>query len=85
MRGPDLVTALLTASAMQAGTEEGGALLSGIADAAAVRVELENELDRGLPEFRYDADLFHARADAVFGHVHDSYFGAGKSIYSAVA
>ena len=57
----------------------------GLQTKTAVRVEIEKEPDKGLPESRYDADLFQARADAVFGHVYDSYFGAGKSVYTAVA
>jgi hypothetical protein len=34
---------------------------------------------------KYDASLFQTKADAVSGHVLDSYFGDGQSIYSAVA
>ena len=51
---------------------------------AAVRVEIEKELDSGLP-LKYDPLLFTAKAAAIYGHVLDSYFGAGASIYSAAA
>ncbi len=49
---------------------------------AAVRVEIEKELDGGLPP-AYDAALFQQKADAVFGHIFDSYWDDGGSVYSA--
>jgi type I restriction enzyme R subunit len=51
---------------------------------AAVRVEIEKELDSGLPT-AYDANLFQQKADAVYAHVFDSYWDDGRSIYSAAA
>jgi type I restriction enzyme R subunit len=49
---------------------------------AAVKVEIEKELDQGLPA-AYDASLFQQKADAVFAHVFDSYWDDGRSVYSA--
>jgi len=51
---------------------------------SAVRVEIERELDDGLPG-SYDASLFQEKADAVFAHIFDSYWDDGRSVYSAVA
>jgi hypothetical protein len=51
---------------------------------AAVKVEIETELDHGLPT-AYDASLFQQKADAVFAHIFDSYWDDGRSVYSAVA
>jgi len=51
---------------------------------AAVQVEIEKELDGGLPK-AYDAALFQQKADAVFAHVFDSYWDDGRSVYSAAA
>jgi type I restriction enzyme R subunit len=51
---------------------------------AAVRVEIEKELDAGLP-VAYDAALYQQKADAVYAHVFDSYWDDGRSIYSAAA
>jgi len=51
---------------------------------AAVKVEIEKELDKGLPG-SYDASLFQEKADAVFAHVLDSYWDDGRSIYSVAA
>lgn len=51
---------------------------------AAVKVEIEKELDQGLPA-SYDASLFQQKADAVFAHIFDSYWDDGRSIYSAAA
>ena len=30
-------------------------------------------------------EIFARKADAVFQHVYESYYGAGKSVYAAVA
>jgi type I restriction enzyme R subunit len=49
---------------------------------AAVKVEIEKELDEGLPT-SYDANLFQQKADAIFAHVLESYWDDGRSIYSA--
>lgn len=51
---------------------------------AAVQVEIEKELDRGLPP-SYDASLFQQKAAAVFAHILDSYWDDGRSIYSSAA
>lgn len=51
---------------------------------AAVQVEIEKELDVGLPP-AYDASLFQQKADAVFAHVFDSYWDDGRSVYSEAA
>ena len=51
---------------------------------AAVKVEIEKELDEGLPP-SYDAGLFQEKADAVFAHVFDSYWDDGRSVYSTAA
>lgn len=51
---------------------------------AEVRVTIEKMLDEGLPK-AYTPDLFVKKTTAIFQHVYDCYYGAGKSIYSAVA
>lgn len=51
---------------------------------AAVKVEIEKELDRGLPA-AYDAALFQQKAGAIFAHIFDSYWDDGHNIYSAAA
>jgi type I restriction enzyme, R subunit len=51
---------------------------------AAVKVEIETELDHGLPT-AYGASLFQQKADAIFAHIFDSYWDDGRSVYSAVA
>ncbi len=47
---------------------------------AAVRVAIEEALDR-LPA-SYSDDLYNAGCGMVYQHVHESYFGEGKSIYN---
>jgi type I restriction enzyme R subunit len=51
---------------------------------AAVKVEIEKELDAGLPG-SYGVELFQEKADAVFAHVLDSYWDDGGSVYSEAA
>ncbi len=51
---------------------------------AAVRVAIEKILDENLPRV-YTPELFENKAGEVFQHVYDSYYGAGKSIYTAAA
>jgi len=51
---------------------------------ADVRVTIETTLDSGLPD-AYGTDLYQIKSDAVFQHFYDNYFGAGQSVYSAVA
>ena len=53
-------------------------------DRAQVRVTIETLLDSGLPE-KYDAELYDKKTTAVYQHIYDNYFGAGKSVYSEVA
>ncbi|MBC8252808.1 MAG: DUF3387 domain-containing protein, partial [Ardenticatenia bacterium] len=48
---------------------------------AEVRVTIEKLLDEGLPKV-YTAALFRQKAAAVFQHVYDAYFGAGRSVYA---
>lgn len=48
---------------------------------AEVRVTIEKVLDVGLPR-KYDTNLYRQKSAAVFLHVYDSYYGAGRSIYA---
>ncbi len=49
---------------------------------AEVRVTIEKLLDRGLPR-AYTPELFEQKTTAVFRHVYDAYYGAGRSVYAA--
>ncbi|OQB37775.1 MAG: Type I restriction enzyme EcoR124II R protein [Candidatus Hydrogenedentes bacterium ADurb.Bin179] len=49
---------------------------------AEVRVTIEKLLDQGLPKV-YTPELFEQKAAAVFQHVYDAYYGAGRSVYAA--
>ena len=49
---------------------------------AEVRVTIEKLLDKGLPRV-YTPELFEQKIAAVFQHVYDAYYGAGRSIYAA--
>ncbi len=51
---------------------------------AAVKKEIEDELDRGLPE-SYDPKIYEEKCDTVFQHIYDSYTGDNQSIYGEVA
>ena len=51
---------------------------------AAVRVTIQTVLDDGLPD-PYTEEIFARKADAVFHHIYESYYGAGKSVYASVA
>jgi type I restriction enzyme, R subunit len=53
-------------------------------DRAQVKVTIETLLDAGLPEI-YDPALYEKKTTAVYQHIYDNYFGAGKSVYSEVA
>ena len=46
---------------------------------AAVRLAIEEALDQ-LPD-RYTKELYDQKCEAVYQHVYDSYFGAGRSVY----
>jgi type I restriction enzyme R subunit len=48
---------------------------------AEVRVTIEKLLDRGLPKV-YTPELFEQKTTAVFQHVYDAYYGAGRSVYA---
>jgi len=48
---------------------------------AEVRVTIEKLLDQGLPR-TYTPELFDQKTTAVFQHVYDAYYGAGKSVYA---
>lgn len=48
---------------------------------AEVRVTIEKLLDQGLPRI-YTPELFDQKATAVFQHVYDAYYGAGRSVYA---
>jgi type I restriction enzyme R subunit len=49
---------------------------------AEVRVTIEKMLDHGLPR-AYTSELFEQKTTAVFQHVYDAYYGAGRSVYAA--
>jgi type I restriction enzyme R subunit len=49
---------------------------------AEVRVTIEKILDQGLPR-AYTPELFDQKTTAVFQHVYDAYYGAGRSVYAA--
>ena len=49
---------------------------------ADVKVTIEKLLDQGLPRV-YTPELFEAKTTAVFQHVYDAYYGAGRSVYAA--
>lgn len=53
-----------------------------ISTRARVKMEIENELDAGLPR-AYSKDIYEAKCMAVFEHVYQSYQGDGKSVYAA--
>jgi type I restriction enzyme R subunit len=39
-------------------------------------------LDRGLPSV-YSPEMFKQKCEAVYLHVYDSYYGAGRSLYAS--
>ncbi|MEW5736353.1 MAG: type I restriction endonuclease subunit R [Thermodesulfobacteriota bacterium] len=49
---------------------------------AEVKVTIEKVLDEGLPR-AYTPELYEEKTSAVYQHVYDAYFGAGRSIYKA--
>ena len=51
---------------------------------AEVRVTIEKLLDKGLPQ-TYGPEIYQRKTDAIYQHVYDCYYGAGMSVYSAVA
>ncbi len=50
---------------------------------AAVLVTIEEVLDKGLPR-AYSPEIYKRKCDLLYQHVYDSYYGQGKSVYSAV-
>ena len=50
---------------------------------AEVRISIEEVLDKGLPR-AYTPELFDIKSAAVFQHVYDAYYGAGRSVYASV-
>jgi type I restriction enzyme, R subunit len=51
---------------------------------AEVRVTIEKALDRGLPS-ACGPELFEVKSAAIFQHIYDAYYGAGRGIYAAAA
>ncbi|MBW2004162.1 MAG: type I restriction endonuclease subunit R [Deltaproteobacteria bacterium] len=51
---------------------------------AQIRVTIEDIFDRGLPQ-NYTPELYQKKCDAVYHHVYESYYGAGKSVYALSA
>jgi type I restriction enzyme R subunit len=51
---------------------------------AAVKREIEEELDRGLPD-SYDVPTYEEKCNTVFQHIYDSYAGDNHSIFEATA
>ena len=49
---------------------------------AQVLTTIQALFDQELPQ-AYSPDLYRQKCDQVYQHIYDSYFGAGKSIYSA--
>lgn len=49
---------------------------------AAVQNAISVFLDERLPE-KYDSDLFEQKCVTLYQHIYESYFGAGRSIYTA--
>ncbi len=51
---------------------------------AQVRVTIEDIFDHGLPQ-AYTPGLYQKKCDAVYQHIYESYYGAGKSVYAFAA
>jgi type I restriction enzyme R subunit len=51
---------------------------------AAVKKEIEDELDKGLPD-SYDTEIYEEKCNVVFQHIYDSYTGDSHNIYEAIA
>jgi len=49
---------------------------------ADVKTTVEDILDH-LPE-KYNADVYQQKCEVVFGHIYDSYYGAGQGVYVSV-
>ncbi|MCX6567333.1 MAG: type I restriction endonuclease subunit R [Candidatus Aminicenantes bacterium] len=48
---------------------------------AEVRVTIEKLLDDGLPKV-YTPEIFEQKSTAVYQHIYDAYYGAGRSVYA---
>ena len=48
---------------------------------AAVKLAIEDALDRDLPP-AYSPEVFKQKCEAVYQHMYDSYYGAGRSLYA---
>jgi len=51
---------------------------------ADVKLEIEMELDKGLPDPPYNKRLYEEKCQVVFQHVYDSYFGDHKSVFQEI-
>ena len=51
---------------------------------ADVRVTIESILDQDLPDI-FTQELYYQKSDAIYQHVYDSYYGAGRSIYASAS
>jgi type I restriction enzyme, R subunit len=51
---------------------------------AAVKLSIDKTLDSGLPD-KYSPVAYREKADAVYGHVLESYWDDGRSVYSVAA
>lgn len=49
-----------------------------------VRVTIEKVLDKELPDI-FKAEIFKEKAEAIYQHVYESYYGSGQSIYTKAA
>jgi type I restriction enzyme R subunit len=49
---------------------------------AAVRVAIEEQLDRLPPPPTYNPELWRTKCNLVYDHVYDSYYGGGASVYN---
>ncbi len=50
---------------------------------AQVRLTVEEILNKGLPKI-YTSELYNKKCDVIYQHVYESYYGAGKSVYTSV-
>lgn len=50
---------------------------------ADVRVTIEKMLDKELPD-AYAQEIYDQKCEAIYQHVYDSYYGSGRSVYTAI-
>ena len=62
-----------------------GANIGAAINAAMKAIEDENDDLRGVLPQKYSDDDYRVKCDAVYQHVYDSYYGAGRSVYAATA